>query len=75
MGSGGKGLGSCESRLERKVMQLIRAAFRDRFIELVSEVPAPVVFDAEGKSDKDFVFSDVNREQDGQNITFYGLFK
>ena len=76
MGLGGAGrIGACERRLERKVMQLIKAAFRDKFIELLSEVPAPIVFDVNGQSNKAAIFGDVNREQEGQRITFFGLFQ
>lgn len=71
--TGGGGNEFAELRLERNVSRLIKNAFRDNMIEMLSEVPAPQLFDGDGDARVAFRFSDANREQDRQNITFYGL--
>ena len=65
----------CEERLERSVSRLMKKAFRDTFIELLSKVPAPQKFDALDTTKKVHRFAEKARRQENQNITFYGEFK
>ena len=74
-GTGGPSV--CENRLERQVTSLMKNAFQDIFIEMLSRVPVPKLFNAAGEVNrtKDSFFSDATRRQDGQNIAFFGVFK
>lgn len=74
-GSGGKGPVFCENRIERKVKSLISNAFQETFIKMLSDIPAPIYFDAEGEAKKKLTLNEISRRQEGQSITFYGILK
>lgn len=63
---------TCEKQLAARINALVGSHLRERMRELLTQIPAPLRWDARGTSAISRKMVELEREQGGQNLTFYG---